>query len=274
MTVDFSGYLKKGVAPHNVNHTEWTAMGMRDTDWGRTWSPFVPETMPGVWTRCLWGPNQLHQMRHVPEGAEMILLNEPNLSYEPLRESAELSPEQAAAIFVVARWWRPDIVWWGPAVNGIDAWGVNAQGQNVDGLPYPWFRAFIKAVFEQWLPVKERFGLPGPFENLAGFVVNWYSHSVDIPAEWKMPGWAADRLVEAAQMAGLQRERPVRIGEFSCRQQPAVLQSWLEDMKANRWIQAAHIFTPFDERKPHFSLLRADMTRKATGEVWAHFEGD
>lgn len=154
-------------------------------------------------------------------------------------------------------------------MNGVDAWNT-----SVDGLPYPWFRAFIKAVFEEWLPLKERFGLPGPFEGLVGYVVNWYSHSVDIPAEWRLPSWAAQTLVEAAEMAGLKRPRPVRIGEFSCRQDAATLRLWLADMKASPLIEAAYIFTPFDERKPHFSLLKADMTPKTTGQIWRDFEGD
>jgi len=272
--IDYSGYLKKGVAPHNVNRAEWDALGMQDGDFGRVWFPLPPNNMPGKWMGAMTGPAQLRFLRDVPLGATLIFGNEFNLKYEPLHESAELSPEQAAAMYVMARWSRPDIQWWGIGLNGIDAWGVDANGNNVDGLPWPFFRAFVKSVFEQWLPVKQRYDLPGPFENLAGYIFNWYSHSVDIPDAWRMPGWAADRLVEAAQMAGLQRERPVRIGEFSCRQQPAVLQSWLNDMKANRWIEAAHIFTPFDERKPHYSLLRADMSRKQTAEVWAAFEGD
>lgn len=272
--IDFSGKLRKGLAPHNVNMAEWDALGMKDTDLGRTWFPAVPDNMPGEWMGAMTGPAQLKYLRTVPEGSTLIFQNEPNLPYEPLHESAELSPEQAAAMFCIVRWWRPDLYWWGPAVNGIDAWGVDAQGRNVDGLPYPWFRAFIKAVFEKWLPVKDRFDLPGPFENLIGYVVNWYSHSVDIPAEWRLPSWAAQTMVEAAEMAGLKRARPVRIGEFSCRQDAATLRVWLADMKASPLIEAAYIFTPFDERKPHFSLLKADMTPKTTGQIWRDFEGD
>jgi len=262
---DLRNYLEFGLAPHSPTRAAWDALEMTERDHGRVWGPWVPETLPTVWTRNLWGPAYIgaERLALYPQGDTVIFLNESNLPYEPLKESAQLEPEYAAALFVYMRQIRPDLRWLAPAINGVDAWDTSQ-----DGLPFPWFRQWIAAVFSM-LKVVERFGMERPFEAVDGWILNWYSHPpAPIPEAWRSPAWAAETLLEMAETAGISRVRPVIFGEISARNDAATTERWLDEMYASPHVQRAYWFTPFDERKPQLSMLTADSRLKATGRAF------